>query len=164
MFMKRMMEIFIVPVNLIDYEIKVVANYILVAFSVSVGYVASIIYVNYLFTSVPFWHVTIGFIFYLIWVLFIVSFTTMISTIFKSQGVIALISIGTLLCCRLIVGLSPVIDQVNPAVMSKYAIELLSNGAIHSNIFSSSLFTFAWLLLTLFTIYYWIFNKKFTTE
>ncbi|MCH7321507.1 ABC transporter permease [Solibacillus sp. MA9] len=143
---------------------KVVSNYILLAFSVSVGYFTSYIYVNYLFTSVPLSQVFVGLIFYLVWLLFIVSFTTMVSTIFKSQGVIALISIGTLLGCRLVIGLSPIVDQVNPAVMSKYAIEYLSNGAIHSNIFSSSLFTFAWLLVILITIYYWIFNKKFTTE
>lgn len=153
------------PVGVSSYiASKVVANYILVAFSVSVGFVTSLIYVNYLYTSVPIANVIIGLMFYLVWLLFIVSFTTMISTIFQGQGVIALISIGVLLGCRLIIGLSPVIDQFNPAVMSKYAIELLSNGVIHSNIFSSSLFTFAWLLFIVFTIYYWIYNKKFTTE
>lgn len=143
---------------------KIVANYLLVAFSIAVGYFTSYIYVNYLYSSVPFSHVMIGFIFYLVWALFIVIFTTLISTIFKSQGVIALISIGTLLGCRLVIGLSPIVDLVNPAVMSKYAIEYLSNGESYSNVWSGSFFTFAWLFVILIMIHYWINHKKFIIE
>lgn len=70
-----------------------------------------------------------GLLFYLIWVLFIVSFTIMISAIFQTQGIIALISIVFLLACRIIVGLNPIIDQVNPASMSKHAMEMLVTGS-----------------------------------
>lgn len=107
---------------------KIVSNYLMVAFSVTIGFVTSYIYVNYLFTVVPFAHLITGLLFYLIWVLFIVSFTTMISAIFQSQGMIALISIVFLLACRVIVGLNPIMDQLNPASMSKYAMEMLVTG------------------------------------
>lgn len=57
----------------------------------------------------------------------------MISAIFHSQGIIALISIAFLLACRIIVGLIPIVDQVNPASMSKHAMETLVTGGSECN-------------------------------
>ncbi|PDY91200.1 ABC transporter permease [Bacillus toyonensis] len=143
---------------------KIVSNYLMVACSVTIGYVTSYLYVNYLFTAVPFSHMITGLLFYLIWILFIVSFTTMISAIFHSQGIIALISIVFLLACRIIVGLNPIIDQLNPASMSKHAMETLVTGLVNSNVIDSVLLTIVWILLTLFVTNYWIVNKKFNHE
>ncbi|EJS46872.1 ABC transporter permease [Bacillus nitratireducens] len=143
---------------------KIISNYLMVAFSVTIGYFTSYLYVNYLFTAVPFLHMITGLIFYLIWVLFIVSFTTMISAIFYSQGIIALISIVFLLGCRLIVGLSPIMNQINPASMSKHAMETLVTGLVNSNAISNILLTVFLILLTLFVTNYWIINKKFNHE
>lgn len=143
---------------------KIVSNYLMAAFSVTIGYFTSYLYVNYLFTAVPFSHVITGLIFYLIWALFIVSFTTMISAIFHSQGIIALISIVFLIGCRIIVGLSPIMDQVNPASMSKHAMETLVTGLVNSNAIGNVLLTIVWILLTLFVTNYWIANKKFNHE
>ena len=153
------------PVSSTSYVLgKIVSNYLLAAFSVAIGYFTSYLYVNYLFTTVPFSHMITGFVFYLMWVLFIVSFTAMISTIFNSQGVIALISIVFLLCCRLVVGLSPVLDQVNPAGMSKHAMETLTAGAVNSDVIGNGVFTIVWIMLILFVTYCWIANKKFNDE
>ena len=106
-----------------------------------------------------------GLLFYLLWVLFIVSFSTMISAIFHSQGIIALISIVFLIGCRIIVGLSPIIDQVNPANMSKHAMETLATGLVNSNTaIGNVLLTLVWVLFTLFVTNYWIGNKKFNHE
>lgn len=143
---------------------KIVSNYVMVACSVTIGYVISYLYVNFLFTAVPFAHLITGLLFYLIWVLFIVSFTTMISAIFQSQGIIALISIVFLLACRVIVGLNPIMDRLNPAGMSKYAMETLVTGGVNSNAIITGLLTIVWILLTLFVTYYWIANKKFHYE
>ncbi len=143
---------------------KIVSNYLMVAFSVTIGYVTSYLYVNFLFTAVPFAHLITGLLLYLIWILFIVSFTTMISTIFHSQDMIALISIVFLLACRVIVGLNPIMDLLNPASMSKYAMETLVTGGVHSNAIITGVLTIVWILLTLFVTYYWIANKKFHYE
>ncbi|EOP48946.1 hypothetical protein IKQ_05320 [Bacillus cereus VDM053] len=143
---------------------KIVSNYLMVACSVTIGYVTSYLYVNYLFTAVPFSHMITGLLFYLIWILFIVSFTTMISAIFHSQGIIALISIVVLLACRIIVGLNPIMDQLNPASMSKHAMETLVTGLVNSNAIDNVLLTIVWILLTLFVTNYWIVNKKFNHE
>ncbi|KFL63444.1 hypothetical protein FO497_05435 [Bacillus cereus ATCC 10876] len=143
---------------------KIVSNYLMVAFSVTIGYFTSYLYVNYFFTAVPFLHMITGLIFYLIWVLFIVSFTTMISAIFYSQGIITLISIVFLLGCRLIVGLSPIMNQINPASMSKHAMETLVTGLVNSSAISNMLLTVFLILFTLFVTNYWIINKKFNYE
>jgi ABC-2 type transport system permease protein len=153
------------PVTVISYiGGKVVSNYLIAAFSVAIGYFASYLYVNYLFTAVTFSHMITGLLFYLVWVLFIVSFTTMISTIFHSQGIIALISIIFLIGCRIIVNLNPFIDFFNPASMSKHAMEVLITGSVISSVFGNVLVVFVWIFLTLFVTNYWIAHKKFNHE
>lgn len=153
------------PVKVVSYIVgKIVSNGFIAVLSVSIGYCVSYLYVNYLFTDVPFVHMITGLLFYLAWVLYIVSFTTMISTIFHSQGIIALISIVYLLFCRIIVGLNPAIDYVNPASMSKHATELLITGSVNSNGIINILLTFICILMTLLVTYYWIANKKFNHE
>ena len=157
--------IFTRPVSVLSYIAgKITANYLIATFSVAIGYFASFLYVNFLFTDVPFSQMVSGLIIYLIWILFIVSFTTMISTIFSSQGIIALISIVFLLGCRIIVGLSPVIDGANPASMSTHAMEVLITGSLNSNALGNVLVTLVWILLPLFVMIYWISNKKFNHE
>jgi ABC-2 type transport system permease protein len=153
------------PVTVISYiGGKIVSNYLIVAFSVTIGYLSSFLYVNYLFEDVPFLDMIAALMFYLVWVLYIVSFTTMISTIFHSQGIIALISIVYLLGCRIIVGLNPAIDYVNPASMSKHAMESLITGSVNLNEIVNVLLTIACILLTLWVTNYWIANKKFNLE
>ncbi len=153
------------PVNAVSYiGGKIVSNGLIVVLSVSIGYFVSYLYINYLFTDIPFLHMITGLLFYLEWVLYIVSFTTMISTIFRSQGIIALISIVYLLVCRIIVGINPAIDYVNPASISKYATESLITGSVNSNGIVNILFTIVCILMTLLVTYYWIAKKKFNHE
>lgn len=143
---------------------KIFSNYLFVAFSITVGYIISYIYTYFLFTEVPFTHVIIALLYYLIWALFIVSFTTMISTIFNSQGVIALISIVFILGCRVIVGLNPVLDNINPASMSNYAMELLVLGTLNTSVIWS---VFIILILSTLAFYIsniWIARKKYKVE
>ncbi|MFY0758646.1 ABC transporter permease subunit [Metabacillus dongyingensis] len=153
------------PVSVISYIAgKIASNYLMASFSAAIGYFASYLYVNYLFTDVPFSHMILALLFYLVWVLFIVSFTTMISTIFNSQGIIALISIVFLLGCRIIVGLTPIIDFINPASMSKHAMAVLVTGSADTKAIDNVLVTIVWIVIILFVTNYWIANKKFNHE
>lgn len=153
------------PVAVISYIAgKLVSNYLIAIISVAFGYFTSYSYVNYLFTNVPFSQMINGLFFYLLWVLFIVSFTTLISTILSSQAAIALLSIVFLLGCRIMVGLSPIIDLLNPASVSKHAMEVLITGSINFHAKGNILLTFVWILLTLFVMNYWIVHKKFNHE
>src|SRR5699024_584341 len=86
------------PVSIGSYiASKLVANYLVVAGSVCIGYFVSYIYTNLYFTSVPLKNMFIALLIYFIWVFVMISFTTMISTIFKSQSIIGIISIVILL-------------------------------------------------------------------
>jgi len=143
---------------------KIASNYIFTAFSVAVGYLASYLYVNYLFTNVAIADMLTALLFYLVWILFIISFTTMISALINSPGLIALISIAFLLGCRVIVGLNPMIDLVNPASMSKHAMEVLITGSVNSNLLGNLAVTFFAIALVIFVTNYWISNKKFSNE
>jgi len=153
------------PVSIVSYiGGKIVSNWFLATLSVSIGYIVSYYYVNYLFTDIQFSQMMTGLFIYLVWVLYIVTFTTMISTVFQSQGVIALISIVYLITCRIIVGLNPVIDFINPASMSKHAVELIITGTLNLDGIINLLLSLVCILMTLIVTYYWIFNKKFNHE
>ncbi|MDQ0898997.1 MULTISPECIES: ABC transporter permease [unclassified Paenibacillus] len=153
------------PVAIISYiGGKIIANYIFVACSVVLGYLISYVYVNLLFTNVNFVDVIIASLFYLLWVLFMVTFTTMISTIFNSQGIIALISIVFLLGCRIVLGLSTLTDFMNPASMSKHAMEVLITGAVNPNVIWNGLVVLIWIVLTIIVTIFWISSKKFNNE
>ncbi|CAN7317826.1 ABC transporter permease [Paenibacillus sp. LjRoot56] len=149
------------PVTIVSYiGGKIIANFIFVACSVVLGYLISYVYVNLLFTNVNFVDAIIASLFYLLWVLFMVTFTTMISTIFNSQGIIALISIVFLLGCRIVLGLSTLTDFMNPASMSKHAMEVLITGAANPNVIWNVLMVLLWIVLTIIVTIFWISSKK----
>ena len=59
------------PVTITSYVGgKIVSNYVMVACSVTIGYVTSYLYVNFLFSTVPFAHLITGLLFYLSWVFY----------------------------------------------------------------------------------------------
>ncbi|MEK3996647.1 ABC transporter permease subunit [Psychrobacillus sp. FSL K6-2365] len=143
---------------------KIASNYIFTAFSVAVGYLASYLYVNFLFTNVAIFDMLTALLFYLVWILFIITFTTMISTLINSPGLIALISIAFLIGCRLIVGLSSMIDIINPASMSNHAMEVLITGSVNSNAMVNLVVSLLCAAIAIFITNYWISNKKFSNE
>ncbi|TRZ39987.1 hypothetical protein CEQ21_03335 [Niallia circulans] len=150
------------PVSVAEYlSAKVVANYLFVAASVAIGYLVSYLYVNFLFSNVNLVDMLLALFFYLVWVLFIVMFTTMVSTLFNGQGIIALISIVILLLCRVIVGINPVIDLINPATMSKHAVEVLTMRTINANLGWNLLITLLLSILVILVSHKWIGLKKY---
>ncbi|MDN4493764.1 ABC transporter permease [Ureibacillus aquaedulcis] len=149
------------PVSVISYlSGKVASNYLLAAFSVTIGFLISYLYVNNLFTVVPLSHMLIALLLYLTWVLFVVSFTTMVSAVFRSQGMIALISIIFLLGCRIIISLIPNIDFINPASLSKYAMEVLISGTINTKVISIVFIEFIWIFILFSITNYWLTYRK----
>lgn len=150
------------PVSIVEYmSAKVFSNYLFVAVSVAIGYLVSYLYVNFLFSNVNLVDMLLALLFYLVWVLFIVLFTTMISTLFNGQGIIALLSIVFLLLCRVIVGLSPAIDLINPASMSKHAMEVLTMSTISSTLGWNLLITMLLSVLVILVSHKWISKKKY---
>ncbi|WP_442600806.1 ABC transporter permease [Paenibacillus sp. KN14-4R] len=153
------------PVNVLSYMSgKIVSNYIFIACSVALGYAASYVYVNLLFTPVRTADMMLALLFYLLWVLFMVSYITMMSTLFNSQGIIALLSIVTLLGFRMPVGLNPVIDLISPASLSKHAAGVLNTGAVPAGASWNVLVILLLIGLTMIVTNHWIAKKKFTHE
>lgn len=97
---------------------------------------------------------------YLVWICFVTSFITMLSTLFNSQSMIALTAIVLLIGSRIMAGISPIVDLINPASMSKLAMELLIAGSMPSREMEHTLVTLVWITLILFVTNYWISGKK----
>jgi ABC-2 type transport system permease protein len=140
---------------------KLFSNFSFVAISVTFGYVVSYVYVNFLFNNISFLDMILAIVFYQLWVLFMISFTSMVSTIFNGQGVIALISIVCLFIFKMISGLHPIIDLLNPAGMSQHAMMVLITGSVDSHLYGNMLITFIWISLTITISHYWISEKKY---
>ncbi|MEG0577810.1 MAG: hypothetical protein RR500_08115 [Bacilli bacterium] len=140
---------------------KLFSNFSFVAISVTFGYFVSYVYVNFLFSNIPFIDMILAIVFYQIWVLFMISFTSMISTIFNGQGVIALISIVCLLAFKMISGLHPLLDLLNPAGMSQHAMMVLITSSIDSHLYGNMLITFILIFITVTISHYWISEKKY---
>lgn len=149
------------PVSISSYLLgKVVSNYLIVVLSVTIGFFVSYLYVNSLFTTVPVSHMLIALLLYLLWVLFLVAFTMMISAMFRNQGIIALISIIFLSCCRIIVNFLPAIDFINPASLSKHAMEVLATGTLNTSVVSTIFVEVIWILVIFSLTNFWISLKK----
>lgn len=153
------------PVSIVSYlSGKIISHYLLAAVSVAIGYFASYLYVRYFFTDVPFSHLCIALFYYLVWILFIVTFTAMVSTMCNSQSMIGLISIVFLIGCRIVVGLSPMIDFVNSASISNYAMEVLITGSFNLNAIAGTVVAFFWIMLMICIMHYWIASKRYNPK
>ncbi|EGL15142.1 MULTISPECIES: ABC transporter permease subunit [unclassified Paenibacillus] len=143
---------------------KIITHYLMAAFSVAMGYFVSYVYVHFLFTKVPFFQMMTALLLYLVWICFVTSFITMLSTLFNSQSMIALTAIVLLIGSRIMAGISPIVDLINPASMSKLAMELLIAGSMPSREMEHTLVTLVWITLILFVTNYWISGKKINSD
>lgn len=150
------------PVSISSYiGSKIMTHYVLAIFSIALGFTASYGYTAYLFTSVPIAQVMLAFGLYCIWLLFVITLVTMLSTFFNSPAFIALVGIVVLFLCRMIAGLHPLIGALNPACVSLRATSVLATGSMGDkweiNIVATLLITLGMTLL----MHYWIAKKKF---
>lgn len=150
------------PVSISSYlNSKIIIHYILAVICIALGYAASYGYAAFLFTSVPMTQALWALAFYCVWLLFVITFVAMISTFFNSPAFIALISIVSLLICRFIAGLHPLIDVVNPASNSMYATNILMSGDVGSWVGINIIVTLLLVVLMVITMQGFIAKKKF---
>lgn len=150
------------PVSISSYiGSKIISHYLLAIISFALGYAASYGYTAYLFTSVPIAQVMLAFVLYCIWLLFVITLVTMLSTFFNSPAFIALVGIVVLFLCRMVAGLHPLIGALNPAGVSLRASSVLVTDSMGDwwevNIVVTLLITLGMALI----IHYWIAKKKF---
>ncbi len=150
------------PVSISSYlNSKIIIHYILAVICIALGYWVSYGYSAYLFTTVPVPQAMWALAFYCVWLLFIITFVTMMSTFFNSPAFIALISIVSLLICRFIAGLHPFIDIINPASNSMYATNMLMSGDVDSWVGINIVVTLLLVVLMMITMQSFIAKKKF---
>ncbi|QTD40078.1 ABC transporter permease [Sporosarcina sp. Te-1] len=140
---------------------KVFSQFVFLTFCLSLGFLTSYGYATFLFSTVPWSEFLLSMLFYFVWLLFIVSFVVMVSTICNGQGIIALIGIVFLFFCAVTAGLHPILALLSPAGMSLQAISLLSTGTIDPNVGWSFFITILWIGFTVGVTYFWIAKKKF---
>ncbi|KQL35450.1 ABC transporter permease [Psychrobacillus sp. FJAT-21963] len=150
------------PVSISSYiGSKILTHYLLAIICIAIGYSVSYGYTAYLFTTIPISQILLAFVLYCIWVLFLITFVTMLSTFFNSPAFIALLSIVFLLICRFCAGLHPLIDTLNPASMSLRATSILTTGDLGTgweiNIVATLLIIFVMTVM----MHFWIGKKKF---
>lgn len=150
------------PVSIASYlKSKIIIHYMLAVSCIALGYAVSYGYSAYLFTTVPMPQALWALVFYCVWLLFIITFVAMMSTFFNSTAFIALISIVSLLICRFIAGLHPLIDIVNPASNSMYATNILMSGDVEPWYGLNIVGTLLFVLLMITTMQSFIAKKKF---
>lgn len=149
------------PVSIIAYlGSKIVTHYALAAACMAIGYLVSYGYTAYLFSAIPIAHVILAFALYCIWLLFIITFVTMLSTIFNSQAFIALLSIIVLLLCRFTASLHPFLENFTPASSSLRATTMLVTGSPGPGWLMSLVMTLLFVIIMLAITHYWIAKKK----
>ncbi len=148
------------PLNLRSYLLgKWVAAFSLIAFSMMSGFGTSMLYSHYLFDGV---NVAIGikaFSIYLVWSMFILSVIMTVSTLLRGSGSVAFVSIVILLSCRMLAGLNPILDLVNPASLSVEAASVLTDSGGMPGILWVFLFAAVWIL-SLFSMNEWLIKNK----
>lgn len=150
------------PVSVSSYiGSKIITHYLLAVFCIAIGYAVSYGYATYLFTSVPIPQAMLAFVLYCIWLLFVITLVTMLSTFLNSPAFIALVGIVVLFICRVIAGLHPLIGALNPAGVSLRATSVLVTGSMGDwwevNIVATLLLILGMICL----MHYWIAHKKF---
>ncbi|MBB4824703.1 ABC-2 type transport system permease protein [Sporosarcina luteola] len=140
---------------------KVVSQFVFLALCLSVGFLTSYGYAALLFSTVPWGELLLSMLSYFVWLLFVVSFVVMVSTIFNGQGIIALIGIAFLFFCTVTAGLHPILAMFSPAGMSLQSVYLLSTGTFDPKIGWNLLVSVLWIGVTIGVTYFWIAKKKF---
>ena len=150
------------PVSVKDYLFsKIISNYLFVAVSIVMGYFAAAYYSDLYYTNISVKVLFLAILCYLVWILFVVSFITMLSTLMKSQGVIAITGVVVLLLLKFLSGLNYFVDIINPSSMSSNAVSILVTGKPKENVLPSLIVTIVFIIVINSISKFWISNKKY---
>ncbi|MDW5523047.1 ABC transporter permease subunit [Carnobacterium maltaromaticum] len=151
------------PVSEWNYIIsKWLANFSIVAIGIILGYYASIYYTMIYYSAVPlitsFW----ALICFLLWVGWIISLILFCSTFFKSQGMVALITLGVFFLLKLVASFDLAINIINPAMLSQQAINFLVTEKWNATVTGSLVFLISTAAILIYSSVIWIKHRKYT--
>ncbi|MCZ0702843.1 ABC-2 type transport system permease protein [Natronobacillus azotifigens] len=153
----------LVLVKPVKYPIYITAKWLakiklfLTAFII--GMLVSWYYVNLLFDTIPFtdWLLTV--IFYSFWLVFVVSLTIFYSTLLKNPGLVAAVSVGTLIGMSIINSIFSHHLTWFPNSLSSHILELHKSGSIPSELWGTAFVTIV-LSIGLLFLSFFTFQKK----
>ncbi|GAA0359466.1 hypothetical protein [Bacillus horti] len=115
--------------TLMDYLMsKWLANALIIGGSITVGYVVSYYYVTFLYNSIPILHLLSALGIFLIWLLFILTLTMMLSSMLVRPAAIAVTGILILMIMKLLTVLREEWQIFNPAFLANHAGNVLITG------------------------------------
>ncbi len=142
------------PVKYTNYVTAKFASYwLLSVVSVLLGLLASWYYVNLLFGDLGITQILVAFLFYACWITLVVAIVTVYNTWFKSAGLIAFLSIITVIVISLVTDIFDHVLGWSPAQITSYISIYLHTGDLDTEIwFSAAVALIVSLILLLIAI------------
>ncbi|WP_026690828.1 ABC transporter permease [Alteribacter aurantiacus] len=100
----------------------------LVTASYVLGLMSAIYYTFLLIESVPILDIVLGALLFLLWVMFIMTLVILFSSLFKSSGAVAFLTIGMAIVLSIISGFLPDLIQWSPGMLTSHSSDLLRTG------------------------------------
>lgn len=130
------------PVSYTSYvTAKFVSTLLLTLVSAFVGLFASWYYVNLLFGDVPFAHLIGSVAFYGIWLMFIVSISIIMNTVFRTPGLVGFLSVTVVILSSAINSVLKSRFEWLPPQIHAYIKSYLSTGSIPNDLWTTTLVT-----------------------
>ncbi|WP_027964174.1 ABC transporter permease [Halalkalibacillus halophilus] len=138
------------PVSYIHYiTAKYAAMSVLVSISLVISLIAGWYYVTLLFGDIAFSQLLVSAIFYVIWFLLVLSIVMMFNTMFRSQGLVAFISIIVILAINIITSIYSHVLTWSPALISDYIGIYLFSGNMETEMWMSVLISVILMVVAL---------------
>lgn len=121
--------ILVKPVSYTSYITAKWAHIALLAISSFIlGFVLAYYYTHLLIETVPFTQVLQGASIYILWLLFVITLVLFFSTIIKSGGVVAFLTLGVTITISIIGSIAPDIMRWSPSMLSSHSYSYFQTG------------------------------------
>ncbi|MFG6118893.1 ABC transporter permease [Thalassobacillus sp. B23F22_16] len=130
------------PVKYSTYvSAKWTATSVLVLVSLFAGLLASWYYVNLLFGDVSFLHLLATWFFYGLWLVFVISISVWMNTLFKVPGLVGFLTILLVILTSIVTNIFDHVLEWSPAKLSPYIRTMLSDGSIPGDLWVTAIIT-----------------------
>ncbi|AXI08403.1 ABC transporter permease subunit [Oceanobacillus sp. 143] len=120
---------------------KWAALLILVWVSLLLGMLASWYYINILYGELPIQSILLAVLFYGLWLTLVVSVSIFYNTLFKTPGIVAFLSIATIILLSVVTQIFSHILEWSPNNLTTYIMEMLQTGSIPSDLIWTAIVT-----------------------
>ncbi|MCD8510300.1 MAG: ABC transporter permease [Bacillus sp. (in: Bacteria)] len=153
--------ILVKPVSYISYiTAKWVHISLLAVSSFVLGFLLALYYTHLLIETVPFSQVIQGIFIYILWLLFVITLVVFFSTIIKSSGVVAFLTLGITITLSIVGSIVPNIMRWSPTMLTSHSYSFFQTGSGGEALFLSIICTVLLIIVMLATAIYVFRNKE----